>query len=154
MDPDTLSQRALHSSASQCPLAVYSGAMQCPKCGTVNQGGVQFCTQCHFILLHRCPNCWHEQAQGGLCEKCGLNFDAYWNLYLLKQADQRAREDVETIKAWGGLSYRFCSCLTPRCVRCCASSFFDSQACASWAVRPLSCPSMASSHDARVSLPG
>jgi hypothetical protein len=106
MDPDTFSQRPLLSQRADEPSPFYSGGMQCPKCGAANPGGVQFCTQCHFVLLHRCPNCWHEQAQGSVCEKCGLNFDAYWNLYLLKQADERAREDVRKVKAWAAVFFQ------------------------------------------------
>jgi hypothetical protein len=33
-------------------------------------------------LIHRCPNCWHEQRHGGICEECGTNSALYWELEL------------------------------------------------------------------------
>jgi uncharacterized membrane protein YvbJ len=50
-----------------------SSLIECPKCGHPNSTLAQFCTNCHAILIHRCPNCWHEQREGIVCEKCGTN---------------------------------------------------------------------------------
>ena len=46
----------------------------CPKCGHGNLAHAYFCTTCHAILIRRCPNCWHEQREGTVCENCGTNF--------------------------------------------------------------------------------
>ena len=37
---------------------------------------------CHYVLIHRCPKCWHEQRSGDTCENCGTNFALYWELAL------------------------------------------------------------------------
>jgi uncharacterized membrane protein YvbJ len=50
-----------------------SDLIECPKCGHPNSKLAYFCKNCHAILIHRCPNCWHEQREGILCEKCGTN---------------------------------------------------------------------------------
>jgi uncharacterized membrane protein YvbJ len=74
---------------------------RCPKCGRENPGGAYFCTNCHQILIHRCPKCWHEQRQGGTCEKCGTNFALYWEL-----AFERAAEEENLLwwdKLWAGI---------------------------------------------------
>jgi hypothetical protein len=68
----------------------------CPKCGRNNLEGAYFCTSCHQILIHRCPNCWHEQQSGGRCEKCGADFALYW-----EQAFERALERENRIW-WDG----------------------------------------------------
>ncbi len=74
--------------------------MDCPKCGHANPETAQFCTECHATLLFKCPACWHQQSHGGTCEKCGVNFDLYWNRALTRAAEERAREDVERVKSW------------------------------------------------------
>lgn len=56
-------------------------SVNCPKCGHVNSSAAYFCTACHQMLIHRCPECWHEQRQAGVCEKCGLDMDAFWKTY-------------------------------------------------------------------------
>lgn len=56
-------------------------SVNCPKCGHVNPSAAYFCTSCHQLLIHRCPECWHEQRQGGTCEKCELDMDAFWRTY-------------------------------------------------------------------------
>jgi len=64
--------------------------MECPKCSAVNPDSAYFCTVCHYVLIHRCPKCWHEQRNGNTCEKCGTNFALYWELALeqsLKEED-------------------------------------------------------------------
>ena len=68
----------------------------CPKCGRNNLEGAYFCTSCHQILIHRCPNCWHEQQSGGRCEKCGTDFALYW-----ERAFERALEREDRIW-WDG----------------------------------------------------
>ena len=73
--------------------------MQCPKCGQANPETAQFCTACHATLIYKCPDCWHEQRQGGTCEKCGLNFNLYWTSTLARASGERAREDVARIKS-------------------------------------------------------
>lgn len=69
--------------------------MQCPKCGHDNSETTYFCTSCHQVLIHRCPACWHEQRQGGACEKCGTNFAAFWGAQL------QLAEERENRIAWG-----------------------------------------------------
>lgn len=56
--------------------------MVCPKCSATNPDSAYFCTLCHYVLIHRCPKCWHEQRSGSTCEKCGTNFALYWELAL------------------------------------------------------------------------
>lgn len=68
-----------------------SDTVACPKCGHENSGAAEFCTSCHAILLHRCPNCWHEQRQGGVCEKCGTNFALYWEMDLERSMKEQDR---------------------------------------------------------------
>ena len=54
--------------------------MLCAKCGFSNPNPAQFCLRCHYILIHRCPKCWHEQTAGNICEACGTNIALYWEL--------------------------------------------------------------------------
>jgi len=56
--------------------------MICPKCSAANPDNAYFCTVCHYVLIHRCPKCWHEQRSGDTCEKCGTNFTLFWELAL------------------------------------------------------------------------
>ena len=75
--------------------------LHCPKCGRENSSTAHFCITCHQVLIHRCPKCWHEQRQGGNCEKCGTNFALYWEL-----AFERAVEEENRLwwdKLWAGL---------------------------------------------------
>jgi hypothetical protein len=64
----------------------------CPKCGHKSPGTAEFCTSCHAILIHCCPKCWHEQRQGGVCEKCGTNF-----ALCLEQDLERAMQEQDRI---------------------------------------------------------
>jgi hypothetical protein len=50
-----------------------TGLIECPKCGHPNSQLAHFCRNCHAILIRRCPNCWHEQRKGFVCEQCGTN---------------------------------------------------------------------------------
>lgn len=63
----------------------------CPKCGNENPKTAYFCITCHAILIHRCPNCWHEQRNGMVCEKCGTNFALYWQLQLQAAMEEENR---------------------------------------------------------------
>lgn len=63
----------------------------CPACGRGNPDSAYFCTSCHDVLIHRCPKCWHEQRQGGLCEKCGTNLALYWELALERAMEEESR---------------------------------------------------------------
>lgn len=65
--------------------------VECPKCGHVNSPAADFCTNCHQILIRRCPNCWHEQRQGLICEKCGTIFALAAELALEQSANEEAR---------------------------------------------------------------
>ncbi|MGH9776548.1 MAG: hypothetical protein ACRD50_16575 [Candidatus Acidiferrales bacterium] len=69
--------------------------MECPRCGHANSPQAQFCTSCHQTLVFRCPQCWHEQQHGGKCDKCGINFGAFWALYMVKTSaeDQQVARD-------------------------------------------------------------
>ncbi len=51
--------------------------IQCPKCGGDAREVARFCPRCHATLRFECPACKHEQRQGGVCEKCGVNFAKY-----------------------------------------------------------------------------
>lgn len=65
--------------------------MQCPRCSAANPETAYFCTVCHYVLIHRCPKCWHEQRSGNTCEQCGTNFALFWELALeqsLKEQDK------------------------------------------------------------------
>ncbi len=77
--------------------------MDCPRCGHGNPEAAQFCTECHAVLIYRCPGCWHEQRHGGTCDKCGLNFNLYWTASLARASDERAREDVDRLKSWAAM---------------------------------------------------
>jgi uncharacterized membrane protein YvbJ len=72
--------------------------MQCPNCGVDNPDTVQFCTRCHETLLWKCPKCWHQQRHGGTCERCGLNFAAYWQLALARETSQEQRVQLDRLK--------------------------------------------------------
>jgi uncharacterized membrane protein YvbJ len=69
--------------------------MECPKCGHANSETAYFCITCHQILIHRCPQCWHEQRGGGRCEKCGTNFALYWQLALERAMEEEGRVSWE-----------------------------------------------------------
>ncbi|MGD0965353.1 MAG: zinc ribbon domain-containing protein [Candidatus Acidiferrales bacterium] len=51
--------------------------MQCPKCGAQERDVARFCRRCHATLRYQCPSCKHEQRQGGICQKCGVDFLKY-----------------------------------------------------------------------------
>jgi len=63
----------------------------CRKCGNENPASAYFCTTCHAILIHRCPNCWHEQREGMVCKNCGTNFALYWQLQLEQTMEEENR---------------------------------------------------------------
>jgi DNA-directed RNA polymerase subunit M/transcription elongation factor TFIIS len=54
-------------------LAQMTDLIECPKCGHPNSQLAHFCRNCHAVLIRRCPNCWHEQRNGIVCEQCGTN---------------------------------------------------------------------------------
>lgn len=74
-----------------------SDLIQCSTCGHANTTAAYFCTNCHAILIHRCPNCWHEQREGFVCEKCGTNFALAIELAFERSEKESAR--VERDKA-------------------------------------------------------
>lgn len=76
--------------------------MRCPKCGTENPDKVQFCRRCHTTLRYVCPACKHQQAQGGKCEKCGVDFAKYLMMLHAQMKDEAARTR-EATKARGSL---------------------------------------------------
>ena len=63
----------------------------CPRCGRENPPSAYFCVDCHQILIHRCPKCWHEQRTGPLCENCGANMPLYWEVALEKSMEEENR---------------------------------------------------------------
>lgn len=71
----------------------------CPKCGRNNLEEAYFCTSCHQILIHRCPNCWHEQRSGGRCEKCGTDFALYWEHAFERAVERENRIWWDTFKS-------------------------------------------------------
>jgi hypothetical protein len=66
--------------------------MICPKCGISNPESAQFCLRCHYILVRRCPKCWHDQRDSPICEKCGTNIPLYWEL-----AFEQSREAADRL---------------------------------------------------------
>ncbi len=82
-----------------------SDPVQCPKCGYANPATAYFCIHCHALLIRRCPNCWHEQRQGLVCEKCGTNFALAAELALEKSQHEEARIErdkfiARTLTVW------------------------------------------------------
>src|SRR5487761_1035699 len=73
--------------------------MTCPKCGTANAEGVQFCTNCHATLLFKCPQCEHMQTHGGTCDSCGTNFDVFWASYLALKSNEEQQDEKDKLKA-------------------------------------------------------
>lgn len=63
----------------------------CAKCGQTNSDTSYFCTNCHQVLIHRCPKCWHEQRTGSVCEKCGTCFALYWEMALERAMEEESR---------------------------------------------------------------
>lgn len=82
--------------------AEQTSAIACPKCGHANTNTAFFCTQCHYVLIHRCPNCWHEQREGLRCEKCGTNFALYGELQIEESMAEENR--LWWAKFWAGVS--------------------------------------------------
>lgn len=90
--------------------------MKCPKCSTEASDAARFCPRCHATLLYQCPSCSHEQRQGGVCEKCGVNFVKYLSVMVSSKkaeadaAHERIRRRSSTWKTiisiflTGGLS--------------------------------------------------
>ena len=79
-----------------------SNLIECPKCGHPNSQQAHFCNHCHAILIHRCLNCWHEQREGIVCEKCGTNMVvASETAYLKSMAeDAQVEHDKKLARAW------------------------------------------------------
>jgi RNA polymerase subunit RPABC4/transcription elongation factor Spt4 len=75
--------------------------MNCPKCGTMNADGVQFCTNCHATLFFKCPKCEHMQSHNDVCEKCGTNFAAFWSGYLQQEFQGQEQLDHDKLRAEG-----------------------------------------------------
>jgi uncharacterized membrane protein YvbJ len=73
------------------PVQVQTETVLCPKCGSQNLPHAYFCTTCHAILIRRCPNCWHEQRQGDVCEECGTNFTLASELALERALEAQGR---------------------------------------------------------------
>jgi hypothetical protein len=71
----------------------------CLKCGHENPSTAEFCTSCHAIMIHRCPRCWHEQPQGGVCEKCGTNFALYMEQDLERTMTEQDHVDWDKVLA-------------------------------------------------------
>lgn len=65
--------------------------IDCPKCGHANATVAHFCTHCHAMLIRRCPNCWHEQRQGIVCEKCGTCFALAAELAFERSENEKSR---------------------------------------------------------------
>lgn len=65
--------------------------IDCPKCGHANSTAAHFCTNCHAMLIRRCPNCWHEQRQGIICEKCGTCFALASELAFERSENEKSR---------------------------------------------------------------
>jgi hypothetical protein len=65
--------------------------VECPKCGLTSPDSAQFCVHCHYILIHHCPKCWHEQRSGNTCEVCGTNFALYWELAFERSLEEGNR---------------------------------------------------------------
>ncbi|MGH9682222.1 MAG: double zinc ribbon domain-containing protein [Candidatus Acidiferrales bacterium] len=82
--------------------ATQTGAIACPKCGHTNTNSASFCTQCHYVLIRRCPNCWHEQREGLRCEKCGTNFALYGELKIEESMAEENR--LWWANFWAGVS--------------------------------------------------
>lgn len=76
-----------------------SDLIQCPTCGRANSTAVYFCTYCHAILIHRCPNCWHEQREGLVCEKSGTNFALAIELAFERSEKEDARVERDKTAA-------------------------------------------------------
>jgi uncharacterized membrane protein YvbJ len=72
---------------------------QCPKCGHANPETADFCTNCHAILIRHCPNCWHQQRGGEVCEKCGTCFALSAELALERSLTEDARVQRDQFKA-------------------------------------------------------
>jgi uncharacterized membrane protein YvbJ len=74
-------------------------SVQCPKCGHANSDASDFCTKCHAILIRHCPNCWHRQRDGEVCEKCGTCFALSAELALERSLAEDARVQRDHFKA-------------------------------------------------------
>jgi hypothetical protein len=73
--------------------------MDCPKCGTANADGVQFCTNCHATLIFKCPKCEHTQTHGGRCDVCGEDFALFWAQHFTKKDAEDARIQKDKTEA-------------------------------------------------------
>lgn len=70
--------------------------MHCPKCRQENPEKAQYCVRCHTPLSYTCPACKHVQAQGGKCDKCGVDFAKYSAMLIFSAQDAAARERERT----------------------------------------------------------
>jgi len=66
--------------------------MQCPKCKTENPETVTYCVRCHAPVKYICPACKNVQYQGGLCEKCGVDFAKYATMMVFQAKDTAKAE--------------------------------------------------------------
>jgi hypothetical protein len=73
--------------------------MDCPKCGTANADGVQFCTHCHTTLIFKCPECEHRQTHGGRCDVCGEDFAFFWARHFTKKDAEASRIEKDKAEA-------------------------------------------------------
>lgn len=83
--------------------------IRCPKCGHENPLTAYFCITCHTILIHRCPNCWHEQRQGSVCDNCGTNFALYWELQVERTMEEENRIWWDKLIAGAATFFQFIS---------------------------------------------
>ncbi len=49
--------------------------MQCPACGSTNDTGAKFCSECGTKLAHVCPNGHEVAAEAKFCSECGSPVD-------------------------------------------------------------------------------
>jgi hypothetical protein len=68
------------SASSQPQTETLGKSAICPQCERANLLDAHFCTNCHHILIYRCPMCWNEQRHGGTCDKCHLDLEKYWRI--------------------------------------------------------------------------
>ena len=76
--------------------------MLCPKCQHENLEAARFCVRCHAPLRYVCPACKNVQAEGGKCEKCGVDFAKYAAM-LAFRAQQDTQQSRERLRSRAGL---------------------------------------------------
>jgi hypothetical protein len=72
--------------------------VRCPKCRVENPANAIYCIRCHAPLRYTCPACKYEQAHGGKCDKCGVDFAKYAAMLVFRAQDdanqRRARRKL------------------------------------------------------------